>query len=343
MTLRCPVTHAAPADQPQSVQQITELLFPAYTVDEGRVSLAGCAIEERLRLQLCFLHAGRPMEIYLDAEGKESDGEPITGSGPVALAPLAEPLGPLGPEVERLLAAGVRLAEERLPPGSEPELVAATAVWCKYVEGKLRFTIGEASLDVPFSGWMRLLTPPPVVCPYTGESTFHLAATDDGRIAAADQIERCAVTGHRMLAAELIACTATGQRVSPELAEVCPISGRRLLRAEMVACAQCRQRVSPAVVVRGVCRTCRRLKRVGKAEPRMARLLHEHPTLDRWRHWRIGETARVYVLTAHGWLKRLLVVVDKESLELKYVATGSRFLRRWDAIDPAHYADALKH
>ena len=51
----------------------------------------------------------------------------------------------------------------------------------------------------------------------------------------------------------------------------------------------------------------------------------------------------MYVLTAHGWLKRLLVVVDKESLELKYVATGSRFLRRWDAIDPAHYADALKH
>jgi hypothetical protein len=343
LTPSCPITHAAPADQLQSVQQITELLYPAYTVDEGRVSLAGCSIEERLLLQLCFLHVGRPMEIYLHADGKESDGEPITGPGPVHLTPLSESPAPLGPEVERLVAAGTRLAEERLPPASEPQLVAATAVWCKYVEGKLRFTIGEAVLDFPFSGWMRWLAPPRIVCPYTGVPTFHLAATDDGRIAAAEQIAPCAVTGRRMLATELITCSVTGQRVSPELIEVCPVSSRRLLRARMVACALCHQRVSPAVVERGICLTCRRLKRVDKAEPRMARVLHEHPPLDRWRHWRIGETARVYVLTAQGWLKRLLVVVDKESLELKFMATSGRFLRRWDAIDPAQYAYALKH
>ena len=63
----------------------------------------------------------------------------------------------MSPEIERLLAAGRRLAEERLPGGAEAELVAATAVWCRYVEGKLRFTIGAAWIDVPFSGWTRSL------------------------------------------------------------------------------------------------------------------------------------------------------------------------------------------
>ena len=134
----------------------------------------------------------------------------------------------------------------------------------------------------------------------------------------------------------------TGRRVSPELAEACPISGRRLLRTEMVQCGCCRQRVSPQVVERNQCQACRRLKAVKKADPRMARLLHEHPALDRWRRWRMSETSRVYVLVATGWLKRLLVVVDKETLELRHMATGSRLSPRWAEVEPAQFAYVLR-
>ena len=78
----CPLIHVAPAEQPTSVAEIAEILFPAYTVDDGRVSLAGCALEDRLVLQLVYEHGGQRLEIYLNAEGKEVDGQPDRpGSG----------------------------------------------------------------------------------------------------------------------------------------------------------------------------------------------------------------------------------------------------------------------
>jgi len=337
-----PPTHVAPAQQPASVAEIAEILFPAYTVSEGRVSLAGCALEDRLVLQLVYEAGGQQIDVFLNSEGKEIDGQPFAQDRAMKLVPRANPPDWLEADLERLLAAGCRFAGDRLPPGVSIELACCRAIWCKYVDGKLRFTIGSVSLDLAFSGWTRTLSPPPFVCPYTGAATFRLAATDDGRIAAAERIEVCAATGRRLLSTELVRCAATGRRVSPELVEICPVSNRRLLRTEMVQCAACRQQVSPQVVERNLCQACRRLKSVKKADPRMARLLHEHPTLDRWRRWRMGETSRVYVLVAKGWLKRLLVVVDKETLELRHMATGGRFSHRWAAVEPAQFAYVLR-
>ena len=74
----------------------------------------------------------------------------------------------------------------------------------------------------------------------------------------------------------------------------------------------------------------------------MARVLHEHPTLDRWRRWRIAETAKVYVLIARGWFKRLLVVVDKDSLDLKLVATSGCLASRWETVDASQYSYILR-
>jgi hypothetical protein len=56
----------------------------------------------------------------------------------------------------------------------------------------------------------------------------------------------------------------------------------------------------------------------------------------------MSETSRVYVLVATGWLKRLLVVVDKETLELRHMATGSRLSHRWAAVEPAQFAYVLR-
>jgi hypothetical protein len=334
------LTHVVPADQPQSVAEVAARLFPAYTVDEGHVSLAGCSLEDRLFLRLGFRDGDRTCEIFLNGEGQEVDEEPVRGLA--ECPPLGRAPQPLGPEIERLMAGGTRLAEEHLPGGAALELADSTAVWCKFADGKLRFTIGAAAVDLPFSGWARGLQAPPFVCQYTGESTYHLAATDDGRIVAAERIETCAETGRRLLSSELVTCSATGRRVAAELVEACPVSGRRLLQSTMVHCGTCRQRVSPAALERNQCLACRKLKRVSKADPRMARLFDEHPPLDRWPRWRIAETARVYVLVASGWLRRLLVVVDKESLELRLLATGSRLTAAWQVVEPAQYPHVLR-
>ena len=135
------------------------------------------------------------------------------------LIDLAEPPARFTADIDRIAACGKRLIEERLPAtmhgvATEIEVGKLTVVWCKYVEGKLRFTIGEASIDVPFAGWTCRLRPPQIVCPFTGAITYHLAATEDGRIAAAERIEICHESGRRLLATEMVTCSVTGHRAT---------------------------------------------------------------------------------------------------------------------------------
>ena len=56
----------------------------------------------------------------------------------------------------------------------------------------------------------------------------------------------------------------------------------------------------------------------------------------------MSETSRVYVLVATGWLHRLLVVVDKETLELRHMATGGRLSSRWSAVEPAQFSYVMR-
>lgn len=336
------VIHVAPADQPSSVHQIAERLFPAYSVDGGKVELAGCTLEDRLFVRVEFRRGEQSGAVYVDAQGREIAGELVEVLGMPRVTELERPPQPPGPEIGRAVEAAARLAAERFPAHSPPELLRTAVLWCKYAEGKLRFAVGERTVDLPFSGWSRTLTPPPYLCPYTAASTYHVAATEDGRIVAAEKIELCAETNRRMLPDELETCSLTGRRAVPELIETCPVSGARVLTSRMVECRACGERVSPATIHHHQCAACRGLRPVSKADPRMARVLHEHPPLDRWLSWRIAETATVYVLTAAGWLRRMLVVVDKASLELKHLATGSRILGGWHPVEPAQYESVLR-
>ena len=336
------MTHAAPADQPTSVRQITDRPLPAYTIHRGPVHPAGCPLEDRIFLRLELRRGDRCVEIYVDDAGRPVDAERVESLGMAETIRLANPPDALKLDLARPLQSGAELAEARLVGRGRPERTRTTVLWCKYAQGKLRFTVDEHAAELAFSDWARPLEPPPFVCPYTGQSTFHLAATDDGRIVAAEQIETCSETGRRMLADELVTCAATGRRVARELTVVCPVTGQYVLQREMVRCGTCGQMVSPGAVEGNGCAACQRLEPVAKADPRMARLLGEHPRLDRWKGWRIAVTATVYILTAAGWLKRLLVVVDKESLELKLLATGSRFQPGWREVEPSQYEFALR-
>jgi hypothetical protein len=334
--------HLAAADQPTSVRQLTERLFPAYTIDGGRVHLAGCHLEDRLFVRLTFRHGDLVTSLYLGADGRQVPDGLIEALGMRETVPLEKPPRDAVAEIQRLAEIGAHLTARRPALESSPGVPEVAAIWCKFAQGKLRFSVGESSVDLPFGGWARTVQAPPFVCPYTKQSTFHLGATDDGRIVAADAIEPCDETGRRVLADELIACSITGRRVVRELVGTCPLTEKPILRKAMAVCGMCRQSVSPATIERDRCTACRRLQPVNKADPRMARLLDEHSQLDRWRHWRLSETATVYVLVASGWFKRLLVVADKESLEIKVMATGNRMASRWQVVDPVQYQYVLR-
>jgi hypothetical protein len=331
------IVNLAPADQPTTIREIAERLFPAYTIDGGTAHLAGCTLEDRLFLRVRTHHAGKSVEFYLDDGGKELDPTLVGTLGMGRTIELKRPPVKADARITSLAERGRVMLVQQFPAESPPEHVDVAAIWCKYAQGKVRFTAGGNMVDLPFSGWARILEPPAFVCPSTGVATFQLAATDDQKIVAAERIALCDETGRRMLDNDLVTCSATGRRVLAELTEVCPVSGKPVLRAAMVRCAMCGETVAPAAIEGGACRACRTLEPVGKNDPRLVRLLGEHPPMDRWRNWRMSETATVYILTAAGWFRKLLVVVDKESLQLRLLATGGRLLAGWHAVDPQQY------
>ena len=356
------VAHVKPIEQPSAVHDVSSALFAAYSVDDGSAHMSGCRLDDEPFLRLSYLTPGAACIEHLYF-GR--DGEPVDVSSVLELGlDRVEPAGPYPPRIdpqqlELLVAAGRRRAEsDSTATGADGERsnaigrpVATTIVWAKYVTGKLRFSVADAHADLVFEGWARTLAPPAFHCDASNFDTFHVAATDDGRIVAAEQIARCDKSGERVVHADLVECSATGRRVLERFTTTCPVSGKPTLREALAACSQCRQNVSKPVLIEGVCQACRELALTTADDPRIVWLLGEYPALDRFRKWRIAETADVYIVQAASLLKRLLVVVDKETIEVKRIARAARSVprgltwsrrsvtrccRRWSRCDAAH-------
>jgi hypothetical protein len=337
-------THAAPARQPVSVHEITPGLFAAYSVAGGHVHLGGCHLEDRPVLRLTYRQrsadgnaAEELQHCFIHEDGQLLDNDALALLHIDELAPSTRRSRNLhDSEIQRWLETGQQLAAEHLS-GKSAEFVAATIIWCKHAEGKLSFVIGEQSAGVAFAGWAHALAdgqikPPPFTCPWTGKQSYQLAATDDGRITVAEAIATCEASKTRVLEADLQTCEATSKRALSKYFAKCPVSEQQVLKSALAPCSMCRQKTSPTAIKSGRCDACRHLQPIRKDEPRLARVLHEYPKLDRWRSWKIAETTAVYVLTATALLRQLLVVVDKDTLELRHLATGARLFPGWTEV-----------
>lgn len=337
-------THSAPAHQPVSVHEISSQLFSVYTVDGGNVHLAGCTLDDRPMLRLTYRTAtsgegklARLQHVLFYEDGNAVDGETLHALDISELVPCIRRSRDLNEsEIDHWLETCQRQAVEMFRDVSS-EFIAATVVWCKYAEGKLSFVIGEQTVEIPFAGWAHLLMdqrvkPPPYTCPWTGRQSYHLAATGDGRISVAEAIEACAVSGVRVLENELETCQATGKRALPEHLMDCPVSGQRVIRSSLVVCSMCGQGVSSSSLRMGCCSACQSLKSVPQSEPPVFSLLNRYPKLKRWGHWKASETSTVCILTASRILRQLVMVVDKKSLETRYLAVKNRFSTAWNAV-----------
>jgi hypothetical protein len=343
-----PALSARPAGQPMAVADLAGKLFSAYHVEGGRVHLAGCQLTDHpfLRLSLADDDA-HVRHVFVAPDGSAVSPSLVPQLGLDELEPILK----LPPRIEAAALRGLessarriasRQSPERDAPTSDVQPLAAAVVWVRHAEGRLQFTIGSAAAFAPFSSWARLLAPPPFEAKHSGTRTFRLAATDDGRIDDAAQIAVCAQTGRRVLRQDLVQCSVTGKLVLPDFTESCPVSGQRALRNEFAGCTLCRQRVSKSVLTDGVCTACRRLAKVSKDDPRLVWIFGEHPGLDRWKHWQLAETQAAYIAQACGLLKRLLVVVDKETLAVRRLATTGRVGAAWVDLEGAARDEVLK-
>jgi hypothetical protein len=69
--------------------------------------------------------------------------------------------------------------------------------------------------------------------------------------------------------------------------------------------------------------------------------LDRYPKLRQWSRWRLGETAAVHILRGSSFLRRLLIVVDRESLDTLRLAEGTVLSRRWSVIAPERWNEYL--
>ena len=137
-------------------------------------------------------------------------------------------------------------------------------------------------------------------------------------------------------------CSATGKRVLPTATIPCPVSNEKLIERAAVECEQCKMPVHPREVETGDCGACRGLVSVRKNDARLARILGEYPELDRWRKWKLYESETKYWISASGWMSRIVIVLDHESLQIESMAKSPRLRRLWKAIPPERYEDELK-
>ena len=340
--LKDQLLNLAPGDQPNTVHEMAERLLPAYTVEGGTVHLAGCLLDDQLFLRVSARQADRSTVFFLDDKGSKVDPVMVNSLGMNHTVSLDRPPEQAEEAIRRLSQVAREVLALWFGDEDLPRAIEFAPVWCKFAKGKLRFVIGENSVDLSFADWARTLKPPPFVCPHTNHATYHLTVIDDGRIVPVEQVATCQQSRQRVLASELTTCTATGRQVLPKFTETCPVTGQIVLQQEMIPCGICRQKVVPSALRQGHCEACGRLETVSKADPRLARLLGEHPLLDRWRHWCLSESSSAYHLTARGWLRKLLLIVDKDSLDLMLLATGHRFRSGWDVVDRSQYEFVLR-
>jgi hypothetical protein len=164
--------------------------------------------------------------------------------------------------------------------------------------------------------------------------TFHLAAVDDGRIVAAEQVATCARSGRRVLGSEVVTCRATGRQLLPEFTTRCPVLAEPVESDRFDECMTCGERVSAPALERGVCAACRHLLPLVSSDPRSIWLVGQYPALGQWKWLRLAETETCYIVRGAGLLRRILVVFDRETLAIRRLAKGTRGSRTWTPLRP---------
>lgn len=336
------VTHARPVHQPEAVHDLSARLFDAYKLDGGRAHLAGFHLDDVPLALLVTVQGEESPDLamrYYDELGAPVPWRQAEALGVDRLAPIGEAAPRLDDaRRDRMLESAYHAARDS---GVAP-IDLAVVVWAKRAWGRVRFDFGGQSIDAEFDGWARTLQPPKVVCPLTGVATYHLATVHGGKIAAADQIAVCAVTGHRRVRADLAPCAATGRLAEPDALVECPVTLQRVLPAKIERCRLCEQRVSTPACPDSVCRACREKTRVGVDDERIVRLIAAHPGLSRMSRWRLSLTRDVLIVEATRRLQNVLLVFNRETLEPIRAMASLRVAGSWRPLSPEQQQRLLR-
>jgi len=213
--------------------------------------------------------------------------------------------------------------DERYRCHVEVRLVNAIILATRMIHGTVRLQSNGAVARVEFDVPSNSPSPPPYLCPVSGEKTYSIGYCSSGVLVAADELEECAVSGRPYARANLRQCSATGKIVHPDHLTTCDITGQPVLPDAVLECSTCHQPCSPVALESGVCIACRTRKPVSRGDPDIERVFAHFPKLTGWRNVFVAVTPALFNLALKGVFGRGLLVLERESLEPRFAAKGS--------------------
>jgi hypothetical protein len=327
------VLHLCPVEQPSRVTEVSEAILSAYEVENGRKHLAGCTIDDRPLLRLTFFDNSELTCLHFLPDSKPVDGHLVAGLHLDDVVPheCQREWGTIDDVAFRWIESAKREA-------GRAGFLSASMVWCKYAIGKVTISVDGQSVEVPFAGWTSLLgsrslRPPPYKCPETGIESYQLSVDDEGHLTATEAISVCFDTGRRLLLSHMKTCPDTQLTAQHDFFEICAATAEQVHHSAIALCSICQQGVRISQLYHQTCPTCRNLKVLRKVDPTIARILGEYPRLDRWKKWRFAEGKTLCVLVGSNLFHRILLVMDRENLDILRTAKSTRFSRTWTDVE----------
>ncbi len=324
---------AVPQKDIQRVAELAPHLYEPYRIDDGTVRLAGCTLENRYFFRDTLLHVQGGevslVHIWSDAQCRRVGDDLRERLTLDQLIPASRPF--VDPSLGELVRNRSRPAAGN---GAETTWLLTTLVAVKWARGKLEFVQSDTSVSLEFSGWAQELANktaslPPYTCPVTNRQGYEMVRAATGELTVREAVGECALSGERRLVSDLGTCVVSGLQVARDNLEICPISHELLLPQEFTSCAMCGEPVSPLVIAGDRCRACRQLQPVPSDDPRICRLTAAHEDLRSLHRWSLSETDRVLVAVGSRWWRETLVVVDRQTLELRRISQKNRWQRNW--------------
>lgn len=342
--------HLAPADQPDSVHEISEALYQPFMKGGStglKFRITGCAINPVPFVQL-------ENGDYRVLDGQVVSSDHARSLGLDQLDQLESP-----PVVwnspERRETFLQNLDRIRL---QEPLAQAADGrqwiVWCHHFHGTLTADAEASSIQIPFSVWGSRLVKgldqcPPYHCRLANVDTYQLAVDDEGTITDGRSIATCGESGKKLCNVKLEKCEATGHLVDPAALTLCPVQYHRFLKRLARTCHGCFQVVDPDSMHKEVCSSCRNLQKISSrdflSDPALSNLVGAHPWLKQARRMQIAHQEQQWLLqlqTNQEGRATWRMLFDRQSGEVQQVSRSVGWLRGWENVPRISWPDFVR-
>ena len=319
------IEHAALAQQPGSVHELSASLYAPYNVHGGSIRLGGCSFEDVGILVVSKPGNSKSRKLYY-LDGGSCDQKLYEQLGLDRISKvkgLEEIIAQPSAREEVLVQLDGVVKENAIKPSDE-----SLVVWGKWADGKLIVEIGSRIGEIPFKGWARQfvegpIRPPMFECKLSKLQSYEITVDDDGAFTVPEAIEQCELTGKNVVRTKLATCAVTKVIALKSKMVQCGASGQYVVQRKLAKCWGCYQPTNPKSMKLWKCPACQQLESVPRVNEFLQQLFALFPGLKRAQQFKIGHAGARTVGRAHLDSQKVMLVADHD------MANAEAFVKKW--------------